>query len=192
MCNLRLILGFTLAASLPFATAQAAPADLPETGQTSCYTAAGVATACATTGQDGELRVGVAWPAPRFVVGAGALQDCVTDNLTGLMWVRAPSTTANTWTNALTAANGLTLCGFSDWRLPNVTELESLMNLEVTNQATFLNAQGFVGVQAINYWSSSSYAGSAASAWIVGTFDGGMVPDFKSGGSYVWPVRAGQ
>ncbi len=41
---------------------------------------------CAGTGEDGELRKGVAWPNPRFVSGTGAAADCMTDKLTGLMW----------------------------------------------------------------------------------------------------------
>jgi hypothetical protein len=177
---------------LPFATTQAAPADLPETGQVTCYNTAGTVIACAGTGQDGDLRAGVAWPAPRFTVGAGATLDCVTDNLTGLMWVRSPSTTPDTWANALTAANGLTLCGFSDWRLPNVNELESLVNSEVANPAAYLNAQGFSNVQAFYYWSSSSYAGSPANAWFVLLSGGYVFVGDKSNSYYVWPVRAGQ
>jgi hypothetical protein len=192
MCNLHLILGFTLAASLPFATAQAAPADLPETGQTSCYTAAGVVTACATTRQDGDLKAGVAWPIPRFVVGTGAMFDCVTDNLTGLMWVKTPSAVNATWANALTSANNLTLCGFSDWRLPNVNELESLVNSEAPNQANLLTAQGFSGVQAHNYWSSSTDAGTPYRAWFVSMLAGEVSAGDKTFSFYVWPVRAGR
>ena len=177
---------------LPFATAQAAPANLPETGQTTCYTAAGAVTACATTGQDGDLRAGVAWPSPRFTVGTGATAACVTDNLTGLMWMGVPNSIPDTWANALTSANSLTLCGFSDWRLPNINELESLVNSEVNTQATFLNGQGFTGVKVGFYWSSSSYAGSAADAWIVFMSGGSVFTDGKSNSYYVWPVRAGQ
>lgn len=195
MRNLHLI--FVLIISLlPFATVQAAPVNLPETGQTTCYTAAGTETACATTGQDGDLKAGVAWPAPRFVVGTGVgtTDQCVTDSLTGLMWTRNANLPAGwqAWQQALDYANNLTLCGFSDWRLPNINELESLMNSEAANQATFLNTQGFNNVQALYYWSSSSYAGSAASAWLVGTSNGGVIATSKSGNYYVWPVRAGQ
>ena len=115
MRNLHLII--ILATSLlPFATTQAAPANLPETGQTTCYNTVGTVIPCAGTGQDGEHRAGVAWPAPRFTVGTGTIVDCVTDNLTGLMWVKAPSAVPATGVNALTAANDLTLCGFTDWR----------------------------------------------------------------------------
>lgn len=42
--------------------------DLPQTGQTTCYDATGTPIACATTGQDGDILAGVAWPAPRFAV----------------------------------------------------------------------------------------------------------------------------
>jgi len=167
---------------------------LPETGQTTCYDAAGAVIVCAGTGQDGDLLAGVAWPAPRFVVGTGVgtTDQCVTDNLTGLMWVRAPSTTPDTWVNALTSANNLTLCGFSDWRLPNVNELESLVNSEVSSSAVFLNTLGFSNVQASFYWSSSSYAGSTDIAWIVNMSDGSVFANDKSFSNYVWPVRAGQ
>ena len=193
MRNLNLIL--VLALSLvPFATVQAAPADLPETGQTTCTNATGAVIACAGTGQDGELRAGVAWPNPRFVVGTGATADCVTDNLTGLMWMREPNLTfaVTTWVGALTNANDTVLCGFNDWRLPNINELESLVNSESANTTIFLNTQGFIGVQVGYYWSSSSLAASAGSAWTVYMGDGSATPDVKSRSYYVWPVRAGR
>ena len=165
---------------------------LPETGQTTCYNTTGTVITCAGTGQDGELRAGVSWPSPRFTVGTGVTVDCVTDNLTGLMWVRSPSTNVDTWPNALTSANDLTLCGFSDWRLPNVNELESLVNSEVANPATWLNTQGFNGIQAHSYWSSSSDASSVVDAWYVALNSGRVSATTKSGFNYVLPVRAGQ
>lgn len=193
MRNLNLIL--VLALSLvPFATVQAAPADLPETGQTTCTNATGAIIACAGTGQDGELRAGVAWPNPRFVVGTGATVGCVTDNLTGLMWMREPNTTfpTTTWINALNNANDLNLCGFTDWRLPNINELESLINSESADTTIFLSTQGFIGVQVGDYWSSSSLARNAAIAWIVNMNVGDVSVRSKSNSSYVWPVRAGR
>ena len=194
MPNLHRLL--VLAASLlPFATAQAAPADLPETGQTTCYDAIGTALpSCAGTGQDGDLKAGVAWPASRFTPGAGATAACVTDNLTGLMWPANADLAAalRTWQLALDDANALILCGFSDWRLPNRKELRSLINYSLANNAATLNTQGFSNVQANFYWSSSSYAGSPALAWFV-VMDGGHVSaTLKSVNLYVWPVRAGQ
>jgi len=188
MRNVHLILALA-AGLLPLATAQAAPADVPETGQITCFNAAGASIACAGTGQDGEHRAGVAWPNPRFVVdGTG---NCVTDNLAGLMWVRAPSAPAP-WDMALTNANNLVLCGFSDWRLPNVNELESLVNSEAADPAAFLNAQGFTNVQASTYWSSSSAAFLLLFAWWVGMNDGAVFYGDKNLFNHVWPVRAGQ
>ncbi|MBI5048403.1 MAG: DUF1566 domain-containing protein [Deltaproteobacteria bacterium] len=157
-----------------------ATADLPRTGQTTSY----------ATGDDGNLQEGAAWPIPRFTVDGTWL--CVTDNLTGLMWVKAPDSTTQTWENALNYANNLTLCGYSDWRLPNVNELESLRNAEQNNTATWLNTQGFSNVPAGNYWSSTTYAGSTTSAWRVSMWYGYMSGTDKTSTFYVWPVRAGQ
>lgn len=160
----------------------AASADLPETGQTTSY----------ATGDDGNLQKGVAWPSLRFTVGTGAEADCVTDNLTGLMWVKSPGSATMTWTNSLIYANDLTLCGYSDWRLSNVNELESLINAEKADTATWLNAQGFGNVQLDLYWSSTTYASSTDYAWIVNEWDGQVGADPKTATHYVWPVRAGQ
>jgi len=170
---------------------------LPKTGQTTCYDAAGVALAsCANTGQDGELQTGVAEPVPRFVVGTGVgtTDQCVTDNLTGLMWTRNANLPAatQTWQQALDYANTLSLCGFTDWRLSNRKELRSLMNHNLVNNAATLNTLGFSNVQADYYWSSSSYAASAALAWLVVMVDGVVYANGKTGSGYVWPVRAGQ
>jgi len=193
MRNIHLIL--VLATSLlPFATARAAPADLPQTGQTTCTDATGATIACANTGQDGDRKAGVAWPNPRFTVdGTG---NCITDDLTGLMWIRNPDATTRTWQQALDFANSLELCGSPDWRMPNINELESLVNIEAANQAIFLNGQGFGGVQAGSYWSSSIYAGFGAGAtpfvWVVTMASGGLGPIPRSGSGFVLPVRAGQ
>jgi len=172
--------------------AYAAPADLPETGQTTCYDAGGGVITCAGTGQDGELKKGVAWPSQRFTVGTGTEAGCVTDNLTGLMWVKSPDSTLRTWANALTYANGLSLCGYTDWRLPSVNELESLINAEEANTATWLNTQGFSDVQSDGYWSSTTYAGVTGNVWAVNMWGGYVVAGSKTGVDYVWPVRAGQ
>jgi virulence-associated protein VapD len=156
-----------------------ATADLPKTGQTTSYAA----------GDDGDLEKGVAWPSTRFTVDGTGF--CVTDNLTGLMWVRTPDSTTRLWANALTYANGLTLCGYSDWRLPNRKELRSLSNYAQANSAAWLNTQGFSNVQGLFYWSSSTLASGTAVALYVNMYSG--VSFYGKGETfYVWPVRAGQ
>jgi len=118
---------------------------LPQTGQTKCYDSAGNEIACAGTGQDGDIRAGVASPVPRFTDNGNGT---VTDNLTGLIWLKnANCFDAQTWPNALNATNTLNSgeCGLSDgtvagdWRLPNVNELESLVNAGEADQAAWLN-----------------------------------------------------
>jgi len=77
---------------------------LPQTGQTKCYDAGGTEIPCAGTGQDGEWQMGVAWPEPRFTVSG----DCVTDNLTGLMWAKNGNLPGGTrpWQGALDYGEG--------------------------------------------------------------------------------------
>ncbi len=168
-------------------------ANLPVTGQLACYDVTGNSigtVSCINSGQDGELKFGITWPTPRFILDNSG--NCITDNLTGLMWVRAPSTLSYTWASALRKAKGLILCGYSEWRLPNVYELESLVNSEPAVPAVWLNSQGFSSVQEGEYWSSSSSASNASTAFFVGMTVGYVSHLDKSKYAYAWSVRGGQ
>lgn len=159
---------------------------LPKTGQTTSY----------ATGDDGDLEKGVAWPSPRFTVGTGIEADCVTDNLTGLMWAKnanLPNGT-RTWQGALDYIASLNssggLCGYTDWRLPNINELESFVHAGESNTATWLNSQGFTNVQSTYYWSSTTYAYNTLRAWGVDMGSRHVFSFYKSTTYYyVWPVR---
>jgi hypothetical protein len=50
----------------------------------------------------------------------------ITDNLTQLIWQKAPNISAVTWENAIAHAENLSLASATDWRLPNLKELQSL------------------------------------------------------------------
>ncbi|WP_162176274.1 DUF1566 domain-containing protein [Candidatus Magnetobacterium casense] len=135
----------------------------------------------------------MAWPSPRFT----AATNTVTDNLTGLMWTKDANLAGTvTWQGALdyvTSMNtGAGTYGYTDWRLPNINELESLVNAEQANPATWLNSQGFTNVQSLYYWSSTSFADSTSGAWFVYMGVGFVHANVKSYGLYVWPVRSGQ
>lgn len=52
----------------------------------------------------------------------------VTDEATGLMWQQADSGMGLDWENALSYAENLELAGYDDWRLPNVKELQSIVD----------------------------------------------------------------
>jgi len=161
---------------------------LPETGRTTCTDATGAAIDCANTGQDGDLKAGVAWPNPRFTVdGTG---NCITDNLTGFMWARH-DTLSGTWQLAFDVVKGLDLCGFTDWRIPNRKELLSLVNYGAGNVGTWLLDSGFTFQVESILWSSSSVAGSATEAWTLLVLPGVVSQSPKSGGNYILPVRAG-
>uniref|UniRef100_UPI0040476E6D Lcl C-terminal domain-containing protein n=1 Tax=Mariniflexile sp. TaxID=1979402 RepID=UPI0040476E6D len=52
----------------------------------------------------------------------------ITDNATGLMWSKNDSGKGLNWKNALTYAENSELAGYTDWRLPNVKELEGIVD----------------------------------------------------------------
>ena len=52
----------------------------------------------------------------------------ITDNATGLMWQKADDGIARDWENSMAYAENLTLAEFSDWRLPNAKELQSIVD----------------------------------------------------------------
>ena len=106
-----------------------------------------------------------------------------------------PVTKGATWQQALDYIKKLNTenyLGQNDWRLPNINELASIVNNGQSNQATWLNEQGFTNVQSIYYWSATSYAGGTNVAWLVDMGSGGVGYGGKTSGDYVWPVRSGQ
>jgi len=186
-----------LISSLLLNSAFAATITLPRTGQTTCYNEAGTAIACTGTGQDGNKLKGAAWPTPRFTDNSNGT---VTDNLSGLIWLKnANCFGTQIWSAALTSATTLAggACGLTDgstagqWRLPNITELESLVDSE-RNSPALPAGHPFPSVQASYYWSSSTYAVYPDSAWVVSMNDGFVDFGDKIFICYVWPVRAGQ
>jgi len=94
-----------------------------------------------------------------------------------------------------TVNSGPGLCGYTDWRLPNVREMESLLNMEEAGSAPWLNSQGFENVQSGGvtiigaYWSSTTgaqYTNRAESVYMGGTVGSHT---FKTDKLYMWPVR---
>ena len=187
-----------LASSLfMFNLVSAATVRLPRTGQTVCYDASGTVIACSGTGQDGDKLKGVAWPKPRFTDNSNGT---VTDNLTGLIWLRnANCFAAQDWATALTSANTLAsgACGLNDgstagqWRLPNINELGNLVDISRFDPA-LPSGHPFTSVQSNNYWSGSTDAFNTDFAWYAHVYDGIVYNGNKSFIYYVWPVRAGQ
>jgi len=144
---------------------------------------------------DGYLQKGVAWPNPRFTDNGNGT---VTDTLTGLVWLKDASCLGvRTWVQAVSDASLLTAgyCGLTDnswyydWRLPNVKELQSLIDFGQYAPA-LPSGHPFVNVQhnPALYWSSTRIGDSA---WYVEMDSGYVFWDFKYNSHYAWPVRGG-
>ena len=98
----------------------------------------------------------------------------VTDRWTGLMWQRCAAgitgadctggtATELSWQDALAYANNSTISGHSDWRLPNIKELRSLVAYDrhtpAINATLFPNTSG-------QFWSSSQRTDTTRSSGI--------------------------
>jgi hypothetical protein len=148
---------------------------LPATGQASTF----------SPGDDGALRKGEPWPEQRFSDNA---DGTVTDNVTGLLWLRnAGCLPPAPWSAALTAANALAsgACGLTDgstagqWRLPNMVELAGLLDASAANPA-LMPGHPFTNVAPAVYWTSTSYFGGQAgslNAWAIRISDGRYIND---------------
>ena len=161
---------------------------LAKTGQTTSY----------RTGDDGYHQKGVASPSSRFTDNG---DGTVTDNLTGLMWAKNANLASGTmnWNDAIDYANNLSLgtdCGLSrtDWRLPNIRELESLKDYSKYNSMLPID-HPFTNVMLSDkkYWSSTSLQGDPSFAWARGLNEATQYFTAKTFSTtyYVWPVRGG-
>lgn len=156
------------------------PLDLPKTGQTTVHEA----------GDDGDLRKGVAWPSPRF---SDNEDGTVTDLLTGLMWTQdGDASTYIDWEPALTYCNNLDHAGYDDWRLPNIKELQSLVNFEYEYTSTWLNSVGFVDIRTNDeYWSGTTDGYDTSNAKIVDMGSDVVIQQYsKTSSAYVLAVRS--
>lgn len=91
----------------------------------------------------------------------------VTDHRSGLIWQKHPNPDTVTWENALRYAENLTLGGLSDWRLPNIKELQSLNDERIINPS--VPTAFFPNVGSKRYWSSTSIPNRSTQAWYLYT-----------------------
>ena len=116
----------------------------------------------------------------------------VTDVSTGLMWQQAGTESEIAWESAISHCEGLSLAGYTDWRLPSSRDLRSIVDYATYKPA--IDAKYFPSTVSSRYWSSTTHAYDTDDAWGI-NFDYGYVRSFgnnKSNGNYVRAVRGGQ
>ena len=128
-------------------------------------------------------------------------QFVVTDLETALMWKQCPEGLSGaicatgtpselTWSAALSAASSADHAGFSDWRLPNIIALRSLIETSCYDPA--VNTTIFPGNNIGFYWSATT-AADESRAWVIDFDVGGRPFDRdKSLTRWVRLVRGGQ
>ena len=179
---------------------------LPATGQTTCWDSSGNVIPCADTGQDGDIQAGEPLSYTDNADGT------ITDNNTGLLWEKLGQDgsihdvgNTYTWNEAFSvhvaSLNSTSFAGHSDWRLPNVKELQSILNYGTSNPAVSpaFNANCTPGCMATTcsctaasfYWSSSSFAANPSLPWLLDFFTGGTATPSKTTYWFMRAVRGG-
>ncbi len=118
--------------------------------------------------------------------------NIVTDSTTGLQWQDDATATSTrpTWQGAIDHCENLTdFLGYSDWRLPNLNELKSIVDRSKSNPAI---VNGFVNTSSSYYWSSTTNADDSDYAWNVSIYNGNVDDYNKDSSNYVRCVRAGE
>lgn len=183
---------------------------LPTTFQTVCYNTVGEVIACGGTDwpdQDADTSGDSASCVPTYTQGTYT----VADSCTNLEWQRyghgsndgytVPTGAGNctngtysasyckyTWQNALKYCSNLTLNGSSDWRLPNIKELQSIA--KYSNFSPAIDTTKFSNTKVGVYWSSTTYVIDTTFAWYSDLTDGYDYGYAKTNTSYVRCVRS--
>ncbi|RLA66610.1 MAG: hypothetical protein DRQ78_04045 [Epsilonproteobacteria bacterium] len=124
----------------------------------------------------------------------------VTDNRSNLQWQDDYSDNNNTlktstWQGAIDYCEALTLNGHLDWRLPNINELQTLVDYGQYNPSL---SSVFINQTPTRYWSSSTAAKNDSfsfslsfpeNAWIIDFFEGHSQRYFKNFDNYVRCIR---
>lgn len=184
---------------------------IPDTGQTKCYSNTGVI-ACPAEGQpfygqDGSYKINPHSYVKLDASGAplpdnAALWAMVKDNVTGLVWenktqdggIQDQDKTfawADTGTFIKTL-NDTRFGGFSDWRMPTVRELSSLINVSIPHPGPTIDTAWFANTAPAHYWSSTVNAGNVSSAWYVGFNLAYVAIQWNDNSYHVRAVRGGQ
>ena len=113
----------------------------------------------------------------------------VTDLRTGLVWLQTEGSEMS-WEDALNYVENLTASGQNDWRLPNIKELRSINDEQLTSPS--VNVNFFTNTASDGYWSSTTESNQTAKAWFVNFDDGLVSHEDKTSTMRVLCVRSGE
>ena len=179
-------------------TAPVGPVMVLRTGQADSWDAKGeLRKKSDRSGDDGYWELGATFPAaPRFRDNND--NGTVTDTKTDLVWLKNANVFGEVpWMTALQNAAHLAAGApglndgskRGDWRLPNVNEMQSILDLNNTFGPALPIDAPFINLEATNYWTSSSVALAPALGWFVALAVGPPVFDLKMNRMRMWPVR---
>ena len=117
--------------------------------------------------------------------------EVVVDPTTGLMWEAAGSLEIMEWADAQAYCDSLnreSFGGFSDWRLPVIRELSSLIDYS-ESKARVKDIPG-IFCKSYDYWSGTTYASNSRDALIVHFPRGLSYHGYKGSMCYVRCVRS--
>ena len=138
-------------------------------------------------------------PTARFTLNG---DGTATDVVTGLTWKRCAegqtwdgttctgSAATKSWQAALQAGETSAFADQSDWRLPNIKELTSIVETKCVSPN--INLDVFPSAVSWDFWSGSPYAGHSDRTWYVSFYVGAADIDAKDFFKYVRLVRGGQ
>ena len=115
--------------------------------------------------------------------------NIVKDTTSNLEWQDNEVGTEVTWEDTLERCESLELDGHSDWRVPNINELTSIVDKSKYSPAI---RSVFENTSSSNYWSASTGESYKYNAWGVYFSYGYMYSNLKGNNLYVRCVRDGQ
>jgi hypothetical protein len=132
---------------------------LPDSGQSTSYTN--------TFGEDADYSIN----SLSFTDNSG--DGTVTDNNTWLMWQKEDDNTKRSWSDARIYCSNMSLAGYSNWRLPNPKEFQSILNYEAHNPPIDLTVFPNTNYASYSgYWTSTTFADNTSEAWYIFFFNG--------------------
>lgn len=109
----------------------------------------------------------------------------LTDSATGFTWQQTDDGSPQRWEGALSYCDGLDLAGHTDWRLPNIRELQSIVDDGLNGPAI----DSVFSSRSDRYWSGSTDVARATDGWHVDFGQGAAAADYKSGSAGLVSVR---